>query len=65
MPFVSKKQERFAYANPEKFGGDEGLKEWSSDTDQESLPEAAPKRTKKFNYAPKARASYTKAQRVA
>ena len=65
MPFKSKKQQAFAYANPEKFGGEAGLAEWSGDTNEESLPEKAPKQ-KKFNYAPKrTRASYTKDQRVA
>lgn len=49
MPFVSKKQQKFAHANPEKFGGEEGLKEWDSATDFSSLPE----RKKKFNYSPK------------
>lgn len=64
MPFTSKKQQRYAYSNPEKFGGDTGLAEWSKKTDQSALPEKAPKK-KKFNYAPKVRASYTKEQRVA
>ena len=65
MPFVSKKQERFAYANPEKFGGESGLAEWSKATDQSSLPEKKTK-AKKFNYAPtKTRAGYTKDERAA
>ena len=38
MPFESKAQQRFAYAHPEKFGGKEGLKEWSSATDFSKLP---------------------------
>lgn len=73
MPFKSKAQQGFAYANPEKFGGKKGLAEWSGDTDFDSLPEKvasgasdenAPK--KKFSYAPKSsRAGYTKAQRAA
>ena len=41
MPFESKAQQRFAYANPSKFGGKEGLKEWSSKTDFSKLPERA------------------------
>jgi len=47
MPFLSKKQQRFAYANPEKFGGKKGLKEWSSKTDFESLPEKVKNKKKK------------------
>lgn len=39
MPFVSRKQQAFAYAHPEKFGGKEGLAEWSSATDFKHLPE--------------------------
>jgi thiol-disulfide isomerase/thioredoxin len=31
-PFKSKKQRKFAYANPEKFGGKKGIKEWESKT---------------------------------
>lgn len=38
MPFTSKAQQRFAYANPDKFGGKKGLAEWSSDTDFKTLP---------------------------
>jgi hypothetical protein len=38
MPFKSEAQQRFAYANPEKFGGKKGLKEWSDATDFKSLP---------------------------
>lgn len=49
MPFESKAQQRFAYANPEKFGGKKGLAEWSADTDFSSIP----KRKKKFAYSPK------------
>jgi len=39
MPFESKAQQRYAYAHPEKFGGKEGLKEWSSSTDFSKIPE--------------------------
>jgi len=39
MPFKSGAQQRFAYANPEKFGGKSGLAEWSAATDFKSLPE--------------------------
>jgi len=38
VPFESRAQQKFAYAHPEKFGGKEGLKEWSSATDFKSLP---------------------------
>lgn len=41
MPFESKLQHRFAYAHPEKFGGEAGLKEWSDATDFKNLPEKA------------------------
>jgi len=37
-PFVSESQRRFAYANPKKFGGKKGLKEWESKT-HGKLPE--------------------------
>lgn len=39
MPFQSKAQQRFLYAHPEKVGGKEKLKEWSSATDFKHLPE--------------------------
>jgi predicted GNAT family acetyltransferase len=39
-PFKSKKQRRFAHANPEKFGGKKGIKEWESKT-PDSIPEVA------------------------
>lgn len=75
MPFKSKAQQGFAYANPDKFGGKKGLAEWSADTDFNSLPEKvesgaadsnAPARKKKFSYAPqRVRTGYTKAQRAA
>jgi hypothetical protein len=39
MPFESKAQQRFAHANPEKFGGEEGLKEWDAATKSKKLPE--------------------------
>ena len=58
MPFVSAKQRAFAHANPEKFGGEEGLKEWESDTPSK-LPKyvhkttTSPETKKKFTYAAK------------
>lgn len=36
-PFKSKAQRRFAYANPSKFGGKKGIKEWESKT-PENIP---------------------------
>ena len=39
MPFESKAQQRYLYAHPEKVGGKEKLKEWSSATDFSNLPE--------------------------
>jgi hypothetical protein len=39
MPFVSKAEQRFAHANPEKFGGKKGLAEWDAATDFKTLPE--------------------------
>lgn len=50
MPFESKKQARFAYANPDKFGGKEGLAEWSDATDFKKLPER--KGNRKFGHKP-------------
>jgi hypothetical protein len=38
-PFASKAQQRFLYSHPEKVGGKEKLKEWSSATDFANLPE--------------------------
>jgi len=40
-PFASILQQKFAYANPSKFGGKAGLKEWSDATDQKHLPKKA------------------------
>jgi hypothetical protein len=37
-PFASLIQSRFAHANPEKFGGTKGLKEWDKATDYKALP---------------------------
>lgn len=40
--FSSKAQRRFAYANPEKFGGQKGIKEWESETPK-NIPEKVEK----------------------
>jgi hypothetical protein len=50
MPFVSAAQQRFAHANPQKFGGEKKLAEWDQSTDFKTLPE---RKKKKFNYVPK------------
>lgn len=42
MPFESKAQQRYAYANPQKFGGKAGLKEWSAATDFSKIPDKKP-----------------------
>lgn len=60
MPFVSSKQRAFAHANPEKFGGESGLKEWESATPSK-LPKykhgstTSPEVKKRFTYAAKKR----------
>lgn len=41
-PFRSKAQRKFAHANPEKFGGKEGIEEWESKT-----PKKLPEKVKK------------------
>ena len=45
MPFESKAQQRWAYANPEKLGGKKKVAEWSAATNFKTLPE------KKKNFA--------------
>jgi hypothetical protein len=58
MPFVSAKQRAFGHANPEKFGGKEGLKEWDNSTPSD-LPKykhgktTSPDTKKKFTFAKK------------
>jgi hypothetical protein len=42
-PFASLAESRFAHANPSKFGGKAGLKEWDKSTDYSKIP----KRVKK------------------
>jgi hypothetical protein len=44
MPFKSEAQQRFAHANPEKFGGESKLAEWDRSTDFKNLPARAGKR---------------------
>jgi hypothetical protein len=39
VPFQSKAQQRFLYANPDKVGGKAKLAEWSAATNFGSLPE--------------------------
>jgi hypothetical protein len=43
-PFSSELQSRFAHANPSKFGGESGLKEWDKATDYSTLPKKAKKK---------------------
>lgn len=50
MPFESKAQQKYAYANPEKFGGKAGLKEWSAATDFSKLPEKVKPETHRVAY---------------
>jgi hypothetical protein len=58
MPLVSAKQRAFGHANPEKFGGEKGLKEWESSTPSK-LPTykhgktTSPDTKKRFNYSAK------------
>ena len=49
-PFRSESQKRFAYANPEKFGGKKGVEEWQSKT-----PKKLPEKVKKMESLEKAR----------
>ena len=73
MPFVSKKQQRFLEANPDKIGGKAKLKEWEGATDFSSLPESSEamaqegktSRPKKFQYKPKVKAGYSREERAA
>lgn len=48
MPFVSKKQARFAFTKAGKraFGGEKKVKEWAHATDYKRLPERARKSRK-------------------
>ena len=57
MPFESKAQQRYADAHPEKFGGKEGLKEWSSATDFSKIPERKGEHRKAYVKRMKARQS--------
>lgn len=43
-PWASKSQQKFGYANPEKFGGKDKLAEWSAHTDFKHLPERVKKK---------------------
>jgi hypothetical protein len=42
-PFASKSQAAFAHANPDKFRGEEKLKEWDRATDFKHLPKKVKK----------------------
>lgn len=67
MPFRSKKQNTWGHTpeGVEALGGPSKVKEWEGATEYTNLPAQASKKKKKFSYAPKVRASYTKEQRVA
>lgn len=47
MPFKSKAQERFAFANPQKFGGLHPLEEWMASTPKKLPERVHPKKAKK------------------
>lgn len=42
MPFASKSQQRYFFANPTKLGGLKQVKHWADETDFSHLPERAP-----------------------
>jgi len=42
-PFSSLAESRFAHANPSKFGGEAGLKEWDKSTDYSKIPKKVKK----------------------
>lgn len=46
MPFESRRQQRWAFANPGKLGGLRKVMEWAHETDFSRLPERAKSRTK-------------------
>ncbi len=41
MPFASRSQQKWAFANPGKLGGLKKVKEWAHETDFSKLPERA------------------------
>jgi hypothetical protein len=43
MPFDSKRQGRFFFANPEKLGGIDKVMEWARETNYKKIPERARK----------------------
>lgn len=49
-PFRSKAQRKFAHANPEKFGGKEGIEEWESKTPKK-LPEKVKKSQQDLSFS--------------
>jgi len=42
VPFQSKRQQRYMFANPGKLGGMKKVMEWAHATDYSHLPERAP-----------------------
>lgn len=68
MPFRSKKQNAWGHTpeGMEALGGAQNVKEWEGETEYNNLPTTAPKKKKKFSFAPtRVRAGYTDAQRAA
>lgn len=55
MPFLSKLQQRWAFANPEKLGGKDKVMEWAHETNFKKLPERAkPKPRRRYKRETKA-----------
>lgn len=50
MPFDSKRQSRYFFANPEKLGGIDKVMEWAHATNYNAIPERA--RPKKHRLGP-------------
>lgn len=53
MPFASKRQGRYFFANPEKLGGIEKVMEWAHATNYNAIPERAKKQKHKMNPPPR------------
>jgi hypothetical protein len=46
MPFKSKRQQRYMFANPGKLGGLKKVMEWAHETDFKNLPERTSAKSK-------------------
>lgn len=53
MPFDSKRQGRYFFANPEKLGGIEKVMEWARETNYNTIPERAKKHKPKMKPPPR------------